>query len=436
MAQSTPTVLAHLPALQSVRAAVAGAGMLVMLGAGCSLVARAAGGPSIIVPAARETYPAWMAGPLGGLATPASFEQTGVLLCLLAAGYLAALWGSAAVTPRVAIAAIVTLHVVFLVGPPLYSADVFGYLGYARVGTLQGLSPYVDGVGAMRLDAIDPYVTWNNGVSPYGPLFTLLSYALVPLGIAGGFWAFKLLCTAASLGLIAIVWRLAEARGHDPVAAAIFVGLNPALLAFEVAGAHNDTLIALALMLGVAAALSGRSATAAGAVIAAAATKVSAGVLLPFVLLAAPRRGAAVAGAALATALVAVVAFLAFGADALNFLLTVQDQQRIVADFSVPSQASGLLGLDGVTPAVRLVCLAALVGGVGLILVLTARRRLDWVTGAGWATFAGLATSAWLLPWYITALLPLAAIGMSRALRVATVLLTLYLIATRVPFLM
>jgi alpha-1,6-mannosyltransferase len=365
MAQSS-TVLTRLPALQSARAAVAGAGMLVMLGAGCSLVARAAGGPSIVVPAGRETYPAWMAGPLRDLATPANFEEAGVLLCLLAAGYLAALWGAAAVTPRVAITAIVTLHVVFLAGPPLYSADVFGYLGYARVGAVQGLSPYVDGVGAMRLDAIDPYVTWSNGVSPYGPLFTLLSYALVPLGIAGGFWAFKLLCTAASLGLIAIVWRLAEARGHDPVAAAIFVGLNPALLAFEVAGAHNDTLIALVLMLGVAAALSGRSAMAGGAVIAAAATKVSAGVLLPFVLLGAPRRGAAVAGAALATVLVAVVALLAFGGDGVNFLLTVQDQQRMVAEFSVPSQASGLLGLDGVTPAVRIVCLALLVGGVGL----------------------------------------------------------------------
>ncbi|MBW3654416.1 MAG: hypothetical protein KY433_12750 [Actinobacteria bacterium] len=50
--------------------------------------------------------------------------------------------------------------------------------------------------------------------------------------------------------------------------------------------------------------------------------------------------------------------------------------------------------------------------------------------------FAGLATSAWLLPWYVTALLPVAAIGMSPALRAATVLLTLYVVATRVPFLM
>jgi hypothetical protein len=437
MAPSSPSVLTtQLPTLRSMRAAVAGGGMVVMLAAGCSLVAQAAGGRSLIVPAGRDTFPGWLAGPLAGVATPATFDEAGALLCVLVAGYLAALWGAAAVSPRIAIGAIVALHVVFLVGPPLYSADVFGYLGYGRVGVEHGLSPYVDGIAALRADPIDPYVRWHDGVSPYGPLFTLLSYAFVPLGIAGGFWAFKLLCAAASLGVIAIVWRLASARGHDPVAAAIFVGLNPALLVFEVAGAHNDTLIALVMMSGIAAALGGRSATAAGAVTAAMAVKASAGVMLPFVLLGAERRRAAIAGAALATAVAAAIAFVAFGGDAINFLLTIQDQQRTVALFSIPSQASRLVGLDGVTGAVRLVCLTALVVSIGVALVLTARRRLDWVTGAGWATLAGLVTSAWLLPWYITALLPLAAIGMSQALRVATVLLTVYVMATRVPFLM
>jgi hypothetical protein len=437
MGQSSPSVVTtQLSALRSTRAAVAAGGMLVLLAAGCLLVAQAAGGASLIVPAGREEYPGWMAGPLAGVATPPTFEQAGVLLCLLTAGYLAALWGAPAVSPRVAIGAIVALHVVFLVGPPLYSADVFGYVGYGRVGIEHGLSPYVDGIAAVRADPIDPYVRWNHGVSPYGPLFTLLSYAVVPLGIAGGFWAFKLLCTAASLGVIAIVWRIANARGHDPVAAAVFVGLNPALLVFEVAGAHNDTLIALIMMSAVAAALGGRSATAAGAVTVAVAVKASAGVMLPFVLLGAEHRRAAIAGAALATVLAAAVTFVAFGADAMNFLLTLQDQQQTVAMFSIPSQASRLVGFDAVTESVRLVGLAALVVSLAVALLLTARRRLDWVTGAGWTTLAGLVTTAWLLPWYVTALLPLAAIGMSRALRVATVLLTLYVIATRVPFLM
>lgn len=436
MTQAPTAVVTSIAVPRPICAAVASGGMLAMLGAAVVLVAQAAGGASIIVPASREGFPGWMAGPLAGLAEPVTFERAGSLLCILTVGYLAALWGAAALPARVVVGTIVALHVVFLVGPPLYSSDVFGYLGYGRVGIVHDLSPYLDGVAAMRLDPIDPYVRWNHGVSPYGPLFTLLSYALVPLGIAGGYWAFKLLCAAASLGVIAIVWRLAQARGQDPVTAAAFVGLNPALLVFAFAGAHNDTLIALVVMLGVAAALGGRSATAGGALVAAAATKASAAVMLPFLLLGARHRGAALAGAAIAATLAAVAALAAFGTDAVNFLVTLQDQQRMVADFSVPSQTSRLGGLDGVTAGVRLVCLAALIAGVCAALVLTARRRLDWVTGAGWAMLAGLVTSAWLLPWYVTVLLPIAAIGMSPALRAATVLLTLYVVATRVPFLM
>jgi hypothetical protein len=436
MSQGPIAATAQAPALPSVRAAVAGAGVLAMLTAALLLVVHAAGGPSIVVPAGHEVFPDWLAGPFAGQAERITFEQAGVLLCVLTGGYLAAVWGAAVLPARFAIGSIVALHLVFLAGPPLYSSDVFGYLEYARVGIVHGLSPYVDGIGAVRVDPVEPFVRWNDGVSPYGPLFTLLSYAIVPLGVAGGLWAFKLLCAAASLGLVAVVWRIARMRGHDPVPAAVFVGLNPALLAFEVAGGHNDALITLVAMLGVLAALGGRSAAAAAAVTAAAAAKASAGVLLPFVVLGARRRRTAIAGAAVAAAAAAVVALVAFGTDSANLLLTLQDQQRTVAMFSVPSQVSRLVGIEEVTTAVRIVCFAALVAGAGTALVLCARRRLDWVTAAGWAAFAGLVTSAWLLPWYVTALLPLAAIGTSTALRLATLALTVYVVATRVPFLM
>ena len=436
MNQGPVAATAQAPALPSLRTAVAGAGVLAMLGGALLLVVHAAGGPSIVVPASREAFPDWLAGPLGGLAERITFEQAGVLLCVLTCGYLAAVWGAAAIRPRLAIGSIALLHLVFLVGPPLYSADVFGYLEYARAGVVHGLSPYVDGLGAVRVDPVEPFVRWHDGVSPYGPLFTLLSYAVVPLGVAGGLWAFKLLCAGASLGLVAVVWRIARIRGDDPVPAAIFVGLNPALLAFEVAGGHNDALITLVAMLGVMAAIAGRSAASAAAVTVAAAAKASAAVLLPFVVLRARDRRAALAGAALAAVAAAVVDLVAFGTDSINLLRTLQDQQRTVAMFSVPSQVSRLVGIGEVTGAVRIVCFALLVAGAGAALVLCARRRLQWITAAGWAAFAGLVTSAWLLPWYVTALLPLAALGRSTALRVATLALTVYVVATRVTFLM
>jgi hypothetical protein len=69
---------------------------------------------------------------------------------------------------------------------------------------------------------------------------------------------------------------------------------------------------------------------------------------------------------------------------------------------------------------------------LALMLVRTARER-DWLVPAGWTTFALLATSAWLLPWYAVWLLPLAALGDDRRLRLATLALCAFMIGTRVP---
>jgi hypothetical protein len=46
--------------------------------------------------------------------------------------------------------------------------------------------------------------------------------------------------------------------------------------------------------------------------------------------------------------------------------------------------------------------------------------------------FALLVTSAWLLPWYVAWLLPLAAIAGDRRLRVAALALAAYIVVTRV----
>ncbi len=32
---------------------------------------------------------------------------------------------------------------------------------------------------------------WHQLLSPYGPLFTLMTFAVVPLGVGGSFWALK-----------------------------------------------------------------------------------------------------------------------------------------------------------------------------------------------------------------------------------------------------
>jgi hypothetical protein len=51
-------------------------------------------------------------------------------------------------------------------------------------------------------------------------------------------------------------------------------------------------------------------------------------------------------------------------------------------------------------------------------------RHMDWLNAAGWATFVMLATAGSLLPWYVTWLLPLAAVSTDKRLIRPTLWLT------------
>ncbi len=98
-------------------------------------------------------------------------------------------------------------------------------------------------------------------------------------------------------------WRARPARlGHSPGWAAAFVGLNPVLLVLAVGGAHNDTLLA-ARARGRARAERGHDGphargplSATAALAAGVGVKVTAGLVLPFLVLAAPRRAASAGG--------------------------------------------------------------------------------------------------------------------------------------------
>src|SRR4029077_1803320 len=148
---------------------------------------------------------------------------------------------------RVLAVALAFTYGVLLLGPPLISQDVFGYVGYARLGALHGLDPYTHLTAEAPSDAVFPFVGWPFRHSPYGPLFTLASYATAPLGVAGALWAFKVLAVLCSLGAVALVARACMRAGVPAAWAAAFVGLNPVLLELAVGGAHNDTMLVLAL---------------------------------------------------------------------------------------------------------------------------------------------------------------------------------------------
>ena len=150
--------------------------------------------------------------------------------------------------------AIVALHVVFLLAPPLLSGDVFSYIAYGRLGAVHGISPYLHGPAAAPHDPGLRYVAalWAHTPSAYGPLFTILSYGLGSLGIAAALWGFKVAGGARGLAVVALVWRIAERAGGDPrTAAADRSGSTRSCWSTAVGGGHNDLLMLALTMLGV-----------------------------------------------------------------------------------------------------------------------------------------------------------------------------------------
>jgi hypothetical protein len=396
----------------------------------------AASAPSFLVPGGVRAFPHWLAGPFTGLGERTTWTGFGWLLVTIFGAWLAVLAGVRSLSPRVVIAAIVVAHVLFLLAPPLLSADIFGYVGFGRLSALHHLDPYAFGTGAVPSDPIRTYLRWRDARSAYGPLFTVLSELLVPLGIAGAVWAFKVIAFASSMATVAMVWRIAERRGIDPRFAAALVGLNPIVLAFEVGGGHNDALVVAITVAGIAAIESRRAAAGGGAFVVAAALKVTPALMLPYAYLGRPseRRGV-VAGAFAGLCAAGAIAFAELGSHATGFLSTLPGAHGGVALHSVPNELALWLTGSGLTHTGRTTATVFTVIAIAITLW-RAWRGADWITCAGWATLALLLGTVWLLPWYVTWLTPLAALSTSRPLRIATITLIAYICATRIPFLL
>jgi hypothetical protein len=399
--------------------------------------AGAAGEPSQYVPGRSGGWPPWLAGPLEGLGMSIGSGAFQTLSLVMCASYLLALAFARALPMRAIVAAIIAAHAILLLGPPLISQDVFGYLGFARLGALHGLDPYTHVAAQASGDEVFWFVGWPYQHSPYGPLFTMASYATAPLGLAGGLWAFKAVAVCSSLAAVALVGRAAGKLGRSRRSAIAFVGLNPVLLVLAVGGAHNDTLImaALAAALALTAGASPRFRAAAWALAAGVGIKVTAGLALAFVVLAPSRwreRGRVAVAALGGLLALGAIGLIGFGSHALGFLDAVGEQQQLVAVHSIPAETARLFGLAG-TPGWWRDAFVALFVLVLVCCIWRTARGADWRVAAGWATLALLLSTAWLLPWYAIWLLPLAAVGSDRRLRAATLLFCAYAILIHLP---
>ncbi|HMD57037.1 MAG TPA: glycosyltransferase 87 family protein [Solirubrobacteraceae bacterium] len=371
-----------------------------------------------------------IAGWLSGLGERLGFRVFLIALLSSSVAYagllaLAIRSGTAAISARGAIALIAALHVIVFVGPVLLSTDVFSYIAYARMGVEHGLNPYLHGPAAISHDPVFVYVgqVWRHVATAYGPLYTLLSYPLAPLGVEGALWVMKTVALLASAGTLVLTWRCARARQLDPVLAVLAVGANPLYVLYGLGGAHNDLLMMLLMMAAVSLMVLGastprREAGAAAVIVAGALVKATVGVLLPFLILS-RRRLAPVIGALLALIVGVAVAYAAFGAHGVNIVAALNRDAAFVSSDSFANEIAHLFGKPGVFPADHDLLKAGLV----LILLYLAWRTwrgYDWVAASGWSLLAISVTSTWLLAWYILWPLPLAVVVRDRRLLAAT----------------
>ena len=195
-----------------------------------------------------------------GLLPEAGYHITGVamgLVMLAAIVGLLATWIVAfvvAVRTRLATRALWTLAAVwavpFVVGPPLLSTDVFGYVARGLISRAGG-SPYSrapSDLGELRIvDAIDP--TWRGTQSSDGPLSTLLGHLVVSL-CGGAIVPALLVFRVIALASVVVIGRCAHelSAGHRPQSALCLTILNPAVLLFVVSAGQLVGLLAALLL--------------------------------------------------------------------------------------------------------------------------------------------------------------------------------------------
>jgi alpha-1,6-mannosyltransferase len=377
----------------------------------------------------KASYPGWLHGPLAGHGSWLTLDDFLVLLGALSAAYVVAVLCATALPVKLLLGAAVASIVVFTLAPPILSKDFFNYIAYGRLWD-HGINPYAHGPGLIPNDPIYPYVghMWDHLTSPYGPLFTLLTSVVGPLGAPASVWVLKGITGAAGLGCLALLMTTARRLERPPALAVAIFGLNPLLLVYAVGGAHNDLLMAFLLILGLSLALRERLFWAGAVLVAAVGVKLSAALVLPFFLLGVRPRQPAMAGVAAAGAALVTITLAVFGTASKSLLSAAfQDQQFHWIVTSVPGFLWYQAGLGHVTPLMRTVLLSTF-AVIALVLVVRSIRGREWLENATGATLAMLVTTLWVLPWYIVWLLSPAALLRRRVLPAAAVALTLMLV--------
>ncbi|MFP5311124.1 MAG: polyprenol phosphomannose-dependent alpha 1,6 mannosyltransferase MptB, partial [Actinomycetes bacterium] len=194
----------------------------------------------------------WMRTEAPGVALSIVLVAAGGMLLVrawLRLGQKVRVWGEEA--RRATLAAVVAWGLPMMFCVPLFSRDVYAYIGQGRL-MVEGFNPYENGISALsNYFQLGADKMWTEAPVPYGQLFLWIEQFVV--------WAtnvqpeasvllFRLVALAGVVLCVVYVPRLAELHGVNPHRALWLTAANPLFLTNFIAGVHNDSLmIGLAL---------------------------------------------------------------------------------------------------------------------------------------------------------------------------------------------
>ncbi len=149
-----------------------------------------------------------------------------------------------------------------LIGPPIFSKDVYSYIGQGLIAH-RGLNPYTNPPAVLGNGPLLNSIAsvWRHSPAPYGPLFIELARgitAVVTGSIVNEVLVMRALEIAGMALLAVFLPRLAARLGADGGLALWLGALSPLVLLSFLASGHNDCLMVGLVVAGVSLSLEGR----------------------------------------------------------------------------------------------------------------------------------------------------------------------------------
>jgi hypothetical protein len=166
---------------------------------------------------------------------------------------------------RAAVGVLAAWSAPLLIGPPLFSKDVYSYIGQGLIAH-RGLNPYTSAPAVLGNGPLLRSIAsvWRHSPAPYGPLFVSVARAVTSV-VGGSIVAEVIVMRAIEIAGMALIVvflpRLAKRLGADAGIALWLGALSPLVLLSFMASGHNDCLMVGLVLAGVSLSLDGRRMT-------------------------------------------------------------------------------------------------------------------------------------------------------------------------------